>query len=133
VRRTAMATLTAGVVTTALAPAATPASADTGFWRAAGLPGVDAFGVYRSGRSGVRLSFYLRDRKKDRYGPAVRFAFTGRRRSTVRVVALPRGRRAAWRTVSAPNTGHLYAQECTGAWHGRAFQIKKCGGWRRRY
>jgi hypothetical protein len=132
-RRFALVTLAAGVIVTALPPAA-PASADAGFWRSAGLPGVDAFGVYRTRPAGVRLSFFLKDRKKDRYGAAVRFTFTERRHhNAVRVAALRPGAHRRWRTVGSANTGHLYVQECVGRWRGKAFRIKKCGGWRRRY
>ncbi|MDN3351771.1 hypothetical protein [Actinomadura sp. DC4] len=129
--RVATATLTAGVIITALGPA----SADTGFWRSAGLPGVDAFGVYRTRPARVALAFFLKDTRKDRYGAAVRFSFTERHhRNAVRVVALrPAGAKRRWRTVQSANTGHLYVQECVGRWHGKAFRIKKCGGWRRRY
>jgi hypothetical protein len=130
-RRVATVTLTAGVLLAMLSPA----RADVGFWRSAGLPGIDAFGVYRSRPAKVTLSFLLKDTKKDGYRPAVRFSFTERHHpDSVHVAALPRGRaRARWRTVGSRNTGHLYAQECTGRWRGKAFRIKKCGGWRRRY
>ena len=124
------AALAAGVI--ALSP--TGASADVGFWRSAGLPGVDAFGVYRTRPGRVRLSFFLEDRRKDRYGAAVRFTFTERHhRNAVRVAALHPGVKRRWRTVGSANTGHLYVQECVGRWRGKAFRTKKCGGWRRRY
>lgn len=130
-RRVAM-TLVAGVVMITLSPVA--ARADGGFWRAAGLPGVDAFGVYRRHPAKVRLSFFLRDARKDGRDPAVRLAFTGRHGTVVRVVALgPGGPKRRWRTVSSANTGHLYAQECVGRWRKKKFRVKKCGGWRRRY
>jgi hypothetical protein len=129
-RRIAMAALAAGVIVASPAVAA----ADVGFWRSAGLSGVDAFGVYRTRPSQVRLVFFLRDRKKDRYGAAVRFTFTERhRRNAVHVAALRPGTVRRWRTVRSANTGHLYAQECVGRWRGKAFRIEKCGGWRRRY
>jgi hypothetical protein len=132
-RRVATVTLTAGVLLAVLSPAS--AGADVGFWRSAGLSGIDAFGVYRNRPAKVTLSFFLKDTKKDGYRPAVRFSFTERHRpDSVHVAALPRGRvRARWRTVGSANTGHLYAQECTGRWRGKVFRIKKCGGWRRRY
>jgi hypothetical protein len=125
----------AGVVITALSLTAAPADADVGFWRSAGLSGVDAFGVYRTHPAKVTLSFFLKDMKKDGYRAAVRFTFTERHRDgSVRVVALDRdGAPRQWRSVSSANTGHLYVQECVGRWHGKAFRIKKCGGWRRRY
>ncbi|GAA4509030.1 hypothetical protein GCM10023191_069580 [Actinoallomurus oryzae] len=132
-RRVAV-TLVAGVLMTVLSPVAPAAHADTGFWRSTGLRGVDAFGVYRRRPAKVTLSFFLRDTRKDGRSPAVRLTFTGRHGAVVRVVALgPGGRRRRWRTVSAPNTGHLYAQECVGGWRKKKFRIRKCGGWRRRY
>jgi hypothetical protein len=131
-RRIAMAVLTAGV--TMLTPVAAPASADVGFWRSAGLPGVDAFGVYRTRAARVRVSFLLRDPKKDRYGAAVRFTFTEpHHRNAVRVAALRPGVRRRWRTVGSANDGHLYVQECVGRWHGKTFRTTRCAGWRRRY
>lgn len=133
-RRVATATLTACVIT-ALSLTAPPASTDVGFWRSAGLSGVDAFGVYRTRPARVTLSFFLKDRKKDRYGAAVRFAFTERHhRNAIHVAALrPADAVRRWRTVGSANTGHLYVQECIGRWRGKAFRIKKCGSWRRRY
>jgi hypothetical protein len=129
-RRIAMAALAAGLIT--LSPPA--AGADVGFWRSAGLSGVDAFGVYRTRPSQVRLSFFLRDRKKDRYRAAVRLTFTERRRhDAVHVAALRPGAVRRWRTVRSANTGHLYVQECVGRWRGKSFRIDKCGGRRRRY
>jgi hypothetical protein len=129
-RRLALAALAAGVITLS----ATAASADVGFWRSAGLARVDAFGVYRTRPARVRLSFFLEDRKKDRYGAAVRFTFTERHhRNAVHVAALRPGAMRRWRTVGSANTGHLYVQECVGRWRGKAFRMKKCGGWRRRY
>jgi hypothetical protein len=132
-RRVATVTLTAGVLLVMLSPP--PAGADAGFWRSAGLSGVDAFGVYRTHPAKVTLSFFLKDTKKDGYRAAVRFTFTQRHREgSVRVVTLDRGGAPQqWRTVSSANTGHLYVQECVGTWRGKAFRIKKCGGWRRRY
>jgi len=133
-RRVAIVTLTAGVIIAALPPTAGPASADVGFWRSAGLSGVDAFGVYRTRPARVTLSFLLKDRKKDPYSAAVRFSFTERHhRNAVHVAALRPAVRRSWRTARSANTGHLYVQECVGRWHGKAFRIKKCGGWRRRY
>jgi hypothetical protein len=130
-RRVAAMTLMAGVI---VAGPTVPASADVGFWRSAGLSGVDAFGVYRTRPAGVRLSFLLKDLKKDRYGAAVRFTFTERHHpNAVHVAALRTGTRQSWQTVGSANTDHLYAQECVGRWRETAFRIKKCGGWRRRY
>jgi hypothetical protein len=123
----------AGVLMSAFSPAAPAARADTGFWRSAGLRGVDAFGVYRRHAAKATLSFYLRDTRKDGRSPAVRLTFIGRHGTVVRLVALSPGRRRRWHTVSAPNTGHLYAQECVGGWRKKKFRINKCGGWRRRY
>jgi hypothetical protein len=124
----------AGVLTTLLLTA-TPARADVGFWRSAGLHGVDAFGVYRARPAKVTLSFFLKDTKKDRYAPAVRFTFTERRhRRSVRLLALPRGGvPRQWRSVRSANTGHLYVQECVGTWWKKTFRVKKCGDRRRRY
>jgi hypothetical protein len=133
-RRVATVTLMAGVIITALSLTATPASADAGFWRSAGLPGVDAFGVYRARPASVTLSFFLKDLKKDRYTAAVRFRFAERHHHrSVRLLALHGGGPAQWRTVRSANTGRLYIQECVGTWRKKAFRIKKCGGWRRRY
>ena len=133
-RRVAMVTLAAGVIITALSLTALPADAEAGFWRSAGLSGVDAFGVYRTHAARVKLSFFLKDLKKDGASPAVRFTFTERHhQNSVRVAALRPGLRRAWKTVSSANTAHLYVQECVGAWHRKAFRTRKCGGWRRRY
>jgi hypothetical protein len=133
-RGVAMVTLTAGVVFTALSLTAIPADAESGFWRSAGLPGVDAFGVYRTRPAKVTLSFFLKDVKKDGAGAAVRFTFTERHhRNSVRVAALRPGVRRGWQTVSSANTGHLYVQECVGTWHRKVFRTKKCAAWRRRY
>jgi hypothetical protein len=124
----------AGIAIAMLVPAAGPAHADHGFWRSAGLSRVDALGVYRAGPARVRLSFVLR-KTKGRGSPAVRFTFTERHRpDSVRLAALrPYGHRSAWATVTSANTGHLYTQECLGAWHARTFHPHRCGGWRRRY
>jgi hypothetical protein len=133
-RGVATVTLAAGVVITALSLTAIPADAESGFWRSAGLSGVDAFGVYRTRPAKVTLSFFLKDVKKDRADAAVRFTFTERHhRNSVRVAALRPGVRRAWQTVSSANTGHLYVQECVGTWHRKVFRTKKCAGWRRRY
>jgi hypothetical protein len=133
-RGVAMVTLATGVIITALSLTAIPAGAESGFWRSAGLRGVDAFGVYRTRPAKVKLSFFLKDVKKDGAGAAVRFTFTERRHdNSVRVAALRPGAHRGWKTVSSANTGHLYVQECAGAWHRKAFRTKKCGGWRRRY
>ena len=134
-RQVATVTLVAGILITTLSLAATPADADSGFWRSAGLPGVDAFGVYRTSRARVTLSFYLKDVRKGGRSAAVRFAFTEKgRRNAVRVAALRHdGPRKRWQTVTSANTGHLYVQECLGAGNEKAFRIKKCGGWHRRY
>jgi hypothetical protein len=127
-------TLGAGVIITALSLTAIPADAEGGFWRSAGLSGVDAFGVYRTHPAKVALSFFLKDVKKDGAGAAVRFTFTERHHpNSVRVAALRPGARRAWQTVSSANTGHLYVQECVGTWHRKVFRTKKCAGWRRRY
>ncbi|GLY77212.1 hypothetical protein [Actinoallomurus sp. CA-142502] len=132
-RRVAM-TLVAGVLLTTLPPVTPAARADSGFWRSAGLPGVDAFGVYRRRPAKVTLSFFLRGPEKAGRDPAVRLTFTGRHRAAVRVVALRHGGpRRRWHTVVSANTGHLYAQECVGRWRKKRFRIGKCGGWRRRY
>jgi hypothetical protein len=128
-RRLAAVTLVTGLLLTA-----PPASADSGFWRSAGLPGVDAFGVYRRAHGKVTLSFFLKDARRDGRDPAVRLMFVGRHRRDVRVVALRPGRpRRRWRTVSSANTGHLYAQECVGRARRKGFHATRCGGWRRRY
>lgn len=135
-RGVAMVTLTAGVIITALSLTAIPADAgaEAGFWRSAGLSAVDAFGVYRTRPARVTLSFLLKDVKKDGLSAAVRFTFTERQhRDSVRVAKLRPGVHRQWRTVSSPNTGHLYVQECAGAWRGKVFRTKKCAGWRRRY
>lgn len=129
--RVATVTLVAGVALTALSPVA---NADTGFWRSAGLRDVDAFGVYRDGPAKTRLSFLLKDLRKDRRTAAVRLTFTERHhRRSVGVLALPAGARKRWRTVSSANTGHLYVQECIGAWRKKRFRIRSCGPRRRRY
>jgi hypothetical protein len=133
-RGVAMVTLAAGVIITALSLTAVPAEAGAGFWRSAGLPGVDAFGVYRTHAAKVALSFFLKDVKKDRADAAVRFTFTERHhKNSVRVAALRPGVHRVWQTVSSANTGHLYVQECVGTWHRKVFRTKKCAGWRRRY
>lgn len=133
-RGVAMVTLAAGVVITALSLTAIPADAETGFWRSAGLSGVDAFGVYRTHPAKVKLSFFLKDVKKDKASAAVRFTFTERHHpNSVRVAALRPGVRRAWQAVNSANTGHLYVQECVGTWHRKVFRTKKCAGWRRRY
>lgn len=134
-RRVATVTLIAGVTVTALSLTSAPASADTGFWRSAGLSGVDAFGIYRTRPAGVTLSFFLTDPKKDGHSAAVRLTFTERHhRRSVRVLAL-HGDRAPkrWRAVRSANTGHLYVQECVGAWRKKKFRIKSCGDRHRRY
>jgi hypothetical protein len=134
VRRVATVAITAGVVVAAVAvPAA--ASGDTGFWHSAGLRGVDAFGVYRVRPAKVRLSFLLKDTRKDRYTAAVRLVFTeGHHRRSVRVMALPRVRTPErWRTAVSANTGHLYVQECAGRWRKKGFWVRKCGVRVRRY
>jgi hypothetical protein len=133
-RGVAMVTLGAGVIITALSLTAIPADAEAGFWRSAGLSGVDTFGVYRSHPAKVKLSFFLKDVRKDGASPAVRFTFTERHhQNSVRVAALRPGVRRAWHAVSSANTGHLYVQECLGTWHRKVFRTKKCAGWRRRY
>jgi hypothetical protein len=71
-RGVAMVTLATGVIITALSLTAIPAGAESGFWRSAGLRGVDAFGVYRTRPAKVKLSFFLKDVKKDGAGAAVR-------------------------------------------------------------
>ncbi|WP_141957219.1 hypothetical protein [Actinoallomurus bryophytorum] len=129
-----MVTLAAGAIITALSLTAVPAGAEAGFWRSAGLRGVDAFGVYRTHAARATLSFLLKDVKKDRAVAAVRFTFTERHHgNSVRVAALRPGAHRAWQTVSSANTGHLYVQECVGTWHRKVFRTKKCAGWRRRY
>ena len=135
VRRVAAVTLVAGVVIAALPAAASSAHADSGFWRSAGLPGVDAFGVYRARPARVTLSFLLKDRKKDGHSAAVRFTFTERHhRRSVHFRALHGDRaRARWRAVRSANTGHLYVQECVGTWRKKGFRIRKCGHRHRRY
>lgn len=133
-RGVAMVTLTAGVILTALSLTAIPAGADAGFWRSAGLSGVDAFGVYRTHPAKVTLSFFLKDVKRDGHSAAVRFTFTERHHEgSVRLAALHPGVSRRWQAVSSANTGHLYVQECVGTWHGKVFRTKKCAGWRRRY
>jgi hypothetical protein len=126
-------TTPASIAIAMLAPAG-PAHADHGFWRSAGLPRVDAFGVYRTGTARARLSFVIR-KAKGRASPAVRFTFTERHRpDSVRLAALrPSARGPAWTTVTSPNTGHLYVQECLGTWRKTTFHPHRCGGWRRRY
>ena len=134
-RRGATVTLMAGVTITTLALTATPASAGTGFWRSAGLSGVDAFGVYRTRPASVTVSFFLKDLKKDHRSAAVRLTFTERHhRRSVRVLALHGdGAQERWRAVRSANTGHLYVQECTGTWRTKKFRIKRCGDRHRRY
>jgi hypothetical protein len=135
-RGVAMVTLVAGVIITALSLTAIPADAEAGFWRSAGLSGVDAFGVYRTHThpAKVKLSFFLKDLKKDGASSAVRFTFTGRHhQNSVRVATLRPGVHRAWKAVSSANTAHLYVQECVGTWHRKVFRTKKCAGWRRRY
>jgi hypothetical protein len=134
-RRIATVTLIAGVLITAFSLTAAPAKADTGFWRAVGLSGVDAFGVYNTSSAKVTLNFDLRDVKKDKYSAAVRFTFTEKGHKTaVRLAALHGDRvQDVWQTVTSANTGHMYVQECLGTWSKAAFQIKKCGGWRQHY
>jgi hypothetical protein len=105
----------------------------TGFWRSSGLRGVDAFGVYRTGPAGVRLSFLLRDLKKGGRTAAVRLTFSGRHHRFVRVVALPAGVPRQWRRVRSANARHLDVQECAGTWRKRRFRIRACGPRRRRY
>jgi hypothetical protein len=106
----------------------------TGFWRSSGLRGVDAFGVYRTGPAGARLSFLLKDLRKGRLTAAVRLTFTGRRHHrSVRVVALPAGVRSQWRTARSANARHLDVQECAGTWRKKRFRIRTCGPRRRRY
>jgi hypothetical protein len=110
------------------------AEAGSGFWRSAGLRGVDAFGVYRAGPGGVRLAFLLKDLRKGGRTAAVRLTFTGRRHHrSVRVVALPAGRRRQWRAVRSADARHLDVQECAGVWRKKRFRIKACGARRRRY
>lgn len=121
------------VVGLAVTTLARPVEADVGFWRSAGLRGVDAFGVYRVHHR-VRLSFLLKDLRDDGHTAALRLTFTGRHhRRSVRVVALPAGVHQRWRTVTSANIGHLYIQECAGVWRKREFQVKTCGKRRRRY
>lgn len=143
-RRVMAATLTSGAVFAAVVVAGAtdaravvpmvPASAGTGFWRSAGLHGVDAFGVYRIRHAKVRLSFLLKDTHQDRYAAAVRLTFTERQhRRSVRILALPRDVPARWRTAASANTGHMYVQECVGTWRKKAFRIKRCGTRQRRY
>ena len=124
-----------------------PAAADVGFWRSAGLRGVDAFGVYLVQRparhrvrpASVRVSFLLKDLRADGRTAAVRLTFTGRHhRRSVRVVALPAGEHQRWRVVRSANAGHLYVQECTGAWRKstrrkQRFRVGVCAPRRRRY
>lgn len=132
VRRVATVTLVVGVVVAVLSPSA---SAGGGFWRSAGLPGVDAFGVYRVRPARVALSFLLKDLRKDGYSAAVRFTFTERHhRRSVHFRALHGDRAPArWRAVRSTNTGHLYVQECVGTWRKKGFRFRKCGHRRRRY
>ena len=134
-RRVAAVTLVTGVAMTALVLPASPASAGAGFWRSAGLDGVDAFGVYRARPAGVHLSFLLKDVRKDGYSAAVRLTFTERHhRRSVRLRALHGDRAPArWRTVRSANTGHLYVQECVGTWRRKGFHAKRCGDRHRRY
>jgi hypothetical protein len=138
VRRVATVTLVAGLVVglvvALLSPTASAATAG-GFWRSAGLRGVDAFGVYRVRPARVRLSFLLKDRRKDGYSAAVRFTFTERHhRRSVRFRALHGDRAPArWRAVRSANTGHLYVQECVGTWRKKGFRFRKCGERHRRY
>jgi hypothetical protein len=134
-RRIATVTLAVGILLTAFSLTPESAGADTGFWRAVGLSGVDAFGVYKTRPAKVTLNFDLKDVKKDRRSAAVRFAFTEKgHRNAVRVAALHGDRvQHRWQTVSSANTGHMYVQECLGAWTKNSFDIKKCGGWRRHY
>jgi hypothetical protein len=128
-------TLCAGILITAFSLTAMPAEAATGFWRAVGLSGVDAFGVYKTRPAEVTLNFDLKDVKKDRRSAAVRFVFTEKgHRNAVRVVALHGDRvQHRWQTLNSANTGHMYVQECLGVWTKKSFLIKKCGGWRRHY
>lgn len=130
-RRGALVTVLAGVI--AAAPA--PAAAGSGFWRSAGLRGVDAYGVYRTRPGRATVAFFLKDTRKDRRSVAMRFTFTApHRRAAVRLVALRGdGGRARWRSVGSANTGHLYTQECLGRWDRKAFRISRCGDRRRRY
>jgi hypothetical protein len=134
-RRIATMTLFAGILITALSLTTAPAEAETGFWRAIGLSGVDAFGIYNTGPAKVSLNFDLKDTKKDKYSAAVRFIFTQKGHKTaVRLAALHGDRvQNTWQTVTSANTGHMYVQECLGTWRKTAFQIEKCGGWRQRY
>jgi hypothetical protein len=130
-RRAATVPVVAAVALGALTPSA--AGADVGFWRSSGLRGVDAFGVYRTGSGGARVSFLLKDTKKGPRTAAVRLTFTGGHHRSVRVVALPAGARKRWRTVRSANARHLYVQECTGIWRKKKFRVKACGPRRRRY
>lgn len=132
-RRVAAVTLIAGVI--GIAPPAARVSAGAGFWRSAGLAGVDAFGVYRTRPAKVTLSFFLADPKKDGRSAAVRLTFTERHhRRSVRLLAL-HGDRAPkrWQTVRSANTGHLYVQECVGVWRAKRFRIRRCGDRHRSY
>jgi hypothetical protein len=123
------------VVLVVVATLSPDASADSGFWRSSGLHGVDAFGVYRARPARVRLSFLLKDLRKDGYSAAVRFTFTERHhRRSVHFRALHGDRAPArWRAVRSANTGHLYVQECVGTWRKKGFRIRRCGHRRRRY
>lgn len=130
-RRVALVGVLAGVVVSVPAPA----GAGSGFWRSAGLGGVDAYGVYRTRPGRATVAFFLKDTRKDRRSAAVRLRFTApRRRAVVRLVALHRdGGRPRWLHAESANTGHLYAQECLGRWGRKAFRVDRCGAWRRRY
>jgi hypothetical protein len=120
------------VLVTALAA---PAHADTGFWRSAGLPGVAAFGVYRTGHARATIGLDLKDTKRDHRSPAVRFVFTERHHHRAVRLARLRGKapRHEWRRIASANTGHLYVQECLGVWHRRRFVVRRCADRHRRY